>query len=465
MDKQWFNDEVNKIDVPKEDVSIAIKNGIARVQKEKTTKKIQKRRTITLITAASICIGILGSGFVVPQMNSVLADVPIIGKMYSYFYTDTIGQRLSASALVTELNEEAVSNGISVAMKSVYYDAGKIGVMFKVNNPDAGAKRGVFHKHFTYDFKLADGSREWQIAASRGGRVTDEGWLGTIQINYPDKELPPKTTLPITITSIGETRGLWKFDIPVEQLQNKVIHPGKSISSEDKEHTFNFEKITVGKESVAIDYKVLYPLAGENDLARIEKVVDDKGKELDFQASGIEFGREKVGNQVESDERSIFGGIPGDAEFFTIYPVVRVAEKSSIQMLNRETPFDIKSTRSNVILTVDQLEQKNKKLIMKYTLHNVNTKKISLEELRNFGENMHLIHSSYANKEDVPKGYMIKGSTVKVLDPKKLQFQGTFELGGEYGVDNFSLDNYALKIQLSMFIANKELSPVQINLK
>ncbi|KEK25315.1 DUF4179 domain-containing protein [Bacillus gaemokensis] len=464
MDKQWFDDEINKIEVPREELNIAIKQGIARAQQEKPVKKIHNRRKIALLTAASICIGVLGSGFVFPQMSHVLAEVPIIGKVYSYFH-DTIGQNLSASKLVTELNQQAVSNGISVTMNSVYYDGGRIGITFKVDNPDQVEINNTFANGFYYDFKLFDGSSKWMRAASFDGKRTKDGWFGNIHIDYPEKELPPNTTLPITITSIGETRGLWKFDIPVQQLKNKVINPQQFISSEDKEHTFNFEKITVGKESIAIDYKAIYPIIGENDLARIGKVTDDKGNEMDFKTSGIEFGREKVGNQIESDERSIFGKIPEGAEFITLHPNVRLSEKPSIHVLSKPTPFEIQSTRSDLKIIVNKIQHKKQRLIVQYTLQNVDTKHKSMDELINCGEVMNLVDSSYVDKEFAPIGHVIKGSNVKVLNKEKLQFQATFKLDGEYGVENFSLKDYVLDVPLSPLHPEKILPPVQIHLK
>ncbi|PFN09903.1 DUF4179 domain-containing protein [Bacillus cereus] len=464
MDKQWFNDEVNKIDVPKEELNIAIQKGIARAKAEKPVKKIHKKRRIALLTAASICIGVLGSGFVFPQMTRVLADVPLVGKVYSYFH-DSIGQNLSASKLVTELNQQAVSNGISVTMNSVYYDAGRIGITFKVDNPEEVFMKNNSGRGFYYDFKLVDGSEKWGRAASFDGKITKDGWLGNIHIDYPEKELPPNTTLPITITSIGDTKGIWKFDIPVKQLENKIIHPQVSVSSEDTEHTLNFEKITVGKSSIAIDYKAMYPLVGENDLARIGKVTDDKGNEIDFKTSGIEFGREKVGNQIQSDERSIFGKVPEDAEFIALHPNVRLSEKPSIQDLNQKTPFEIQSTRSDFKIVVNSIQHKKQKLILQYTLQNVDTKHISMDELINRGEVMNLIDSSYLDKEFAPIGHVIKGSNVKVLDKEKLQFQATFQLDGEYGVKNFSLKNYVLEVEMLPYHPEKTLPSVKIPLK
>ncbi|MGF9965237.1 DUF4179 domain-containing protein [Bacillus rhizoplanae] len=463
MDKQWFNDEINKIEVPREELHIAITKGITRAQQEKPVKRKYKRRKIAWLAAASVCMCVLGSGFVFPQMNRVLAEVPLIGKVYDYFH-DTMGQNLTESKLVTELNQQAVSNGISITMKSVYYDGGRIGITFTVDNPDKVAKNGP-KNDFYYTAKIAGGDQKWTSSASMDGKVTKDGWFGYIEIDYPEKELPPNTTLPITITSIGETRGFWKFDIPVKQLENKKINTQQSVSSEDQEHTFNFETITVGKESTTVDYKAIYPLIGENDLARIHKITDDKGKEIHMSTSGIEFGREKVGGHVESEERSIFEKIPDNAEFITIYPFVRLSEKPAIVKLDEKTPFEIKSTRSDMKILINKIQHKNQRLIVQYTLQNVDTKRKSMDELINCGEVMNLNDSAYIDKEFAPIGHVIKGSTVKVLDKEKLQFQATFQLDGEYGVKNFSLKDYVLEVGMSPFHPEKTLPPVQIKLK
>ncbi|SFJ15561.1 MULTISPECIES: DUF4179 domain-containing protein [unclassified Bacillus (in: firmicutes)] len=464
MDKQWFNDEINKIEVPREELQIAITKGMNRARQEKPVKRKYNRRKIAWLAAASVCIGVLGSGFIFPQMNRVLAEVPLIGKMYDYFH-DTMGQNLTESKLVTELNQQAVSNGVSVTMRSVYYDGGRISVVFKVDNSEKVRIKKTFANDFYYDFKLFDGSRKWQSSTSFIGKRTEDGWLGNIKIDYPEKELPPNTTLPITITSIGETKGFWKFDIPVKQLENKKINPQQSIRSEDQQHTFNFENITIGKGATTIDYKAIYPLVGENDLARIHKITDDKGNEIDMSTSGIEFGREKVGDHVESEERSIFGKIPDGAEFITIYPFVRLSEKPVIMKLDEKTPFEIKSTRSDFKIIINKVQHKNKRLIVNYTLQNVDTKHISMDELINRGEIMNLKDSAYIDKEFAPIGHVVKGSTVKVLNKKKLQFQATFQLDGEYGVKNFSLKDYVLEVEMSSYQAEKTLPPVQIKVK
>ena len=88
-----------------------------------------------------------------------------------------------------------------------------------------------------------------------------------------------------------------------------------------------------------------------------------------------------------------------------------------------------------------------------------------MDELINFGEAMNLTDSSYANHDIVPRGHNVKGSTVKVLDKEKLQFEGTFQLDGKYGVENVSLKDYVLEVLMSPYHPNKTLPPVQIKVK
>ena len=77
------------------------------------------KRTVFVSSAAAVLL--LGSGFVSPAMQSVLADVPLIGKAYQQFH-DYVGQNLVAGQLVTELNEKASSNNLDVTATSVYFD-------------------------------------------------------------------------------------------------------------------------------------------------------------------------------------------------------------------------------------------------------------------------------------------------------------------------------------------------------
>lgn len=450
MDKQWFNDEMKKIDVPESDVRLAIKHGIAKANQDPRAKSRFKRQKVTSLIAASLIVGVIGTGFV---------EASSIGKLFSSF-RDHVGENLAASKLVTELNERAESNNIGVTVTSVYYDAGIISVTFKADHFKAKSD------DFYYDCKIGDGSSEWMSSATFGGRVTSSGdAIGQIKIHYPEKELPKNMTLPITLTSIGDLKGKWKFDLPIQQLDTKKIHVGNTVTSDDNEHALNLEMITVGKSSAVLDYKATHSLVGKDDLMRIEKVTDDQGKEIDVLGSGTEFGRKRVENRMESEERSIIGKIPDSAKSLIIYPYIRGVDPSITHSLSNKTPFEIQSTRTKTKMTVTQIKETRHELIVQYTLDYVDTKHKSIGEVENFGENMNLIDSSYVGKEDVPIGNEVKGSTVKVLDEDKLQFQATFKLDGEYGLDHFKLANYSIEVPFSILLPNTTLPPIKVDLK
>ncbi|MGE8206800.1 DUF4179 domain-containing protein [Heyndrickxia sp. NPDC080065] len=467
MDKQWFNDEMNKIDVPHHDVRTAIKQGITKAQKErKQGKKMMKRLKVPLI-ASSLLIGVLGSGFVNPQMGRVLADVPFIGTFYSNFYfVDPVGQKLSERKLVTALNQKANNNNIDVTVNSAYYDGGRISVTFKVDNLK------VDSDEFYFDFKIGDDSQKWQTAASNIGKVTSEGLIGHIQIDYPEKELPKKMTLPLNITSIQDIKGKWEFNVPIRQLPNKKIYVTESVATKDKKHGMQLESITLGKESSVFDYKAIHTLEGKYDWTRIEKITDDKGQEITKLMSGEEFGRNQAGNKIVSEERSIFGKIPNDAKFITIYSNVMEIENSGIHPLNSPTPFVMKSKRSGVELTVKKIQhkEKEKKLIVQFKLNNVSKEKSADELARNFIGLFYLVDSSMIDQDIKPLGHIVKGNDAYVLDEKNLLFESTFNLDGEWflpetAIENFTLEGYSLEVPFTTSVPVKQLPPIKVKLK
>lgn len=283
MDKKWFENEVNQIDVPTQDINQSISEGIMRANKEKTVKP--KRGTLkrTVFISGTAAMLLLGSGFVSPAMQRVLADVPLFGKAYQQFH-DYIGQNLMASQLVTELHQKASSNNIDVTATSVYFDGGIITMTFKVNSDTRkDLNDGAEMVHFT----LFNGERKWMIASESDIKKTKDGYVGFIQIGYPDKNIPDQLTLPVTITSINDIRGQWKFDIPVVKLPYKTLHIRQKEKQAADGPIVEPKTVILGKESTVIDYDVITSLEHPNDRASIIKVTDDKGNEVPYLMSGI----------------------------------------------------------------------------------------------------------------------------------------------------------------------------------
>ena len=68
-----------------------------------------------------------------PSVNTAMGNIPVAGQIYSLFQ-DKAGSALFKSNLVTKLNEKAESRGITVTVKSVYYDSGQLVYNFIVDN-------------------------------------------------------------------------------------------------------------------------------------------------------------------------------------------------------------------------------------------------------------------------------------------------------------------------------------------
>lgn len=461
MDKQWFKHEVDKIDVPQKEIRESIDKGIKRAKREKTFQpKRAVKRTVFVSGAAAVLL--LGSGFVSPAMQSVLADVPLFGKAYQQFH-DFVGQNLVAGQLVTELNEKASSNNIDVTATSVYFDGGIIGMTFKVKSDtrkdlDDGAKM--------IDFTLFNGERKWVIASQGGLKKTNDGYTGYIQIDYPDKHIPDKLTLPVTITSINGIRGKWRFDIPVAKLPYKTLHITKNNAQSSQGHKLAVKAVILGKESTAIDYEVSNSEEHPNDRTSIMKVTDDKGNEIS-RISGGQWTTDskKTGSRVHHEERLILEKVNKGTKYLTIEAGYSMADSEKTLPLTK-MPAVLSADRHDFQIAVDQVKKNGSKLAVDYHLKHVDRSKIDIDSMQNFLETMSLVDSAYKGFDEAPRGHSVKGNFTKVLDPEKLRFRSDFTLDGEFGAKNFSLDQYSLDVEfgyLSTFYSTP-FKPIKVQL-
>ena len=126
MDKEKWIKEVDSIEVPKEAVFQAISQGIKQAEKPRR----KKRMIIGALTAAAATL-IIGSGFVSPTANQVLAKTPILGELYKKF-DDKLGMKLAEEDMVTNLNETITKNGVTLKVTSAYFDGFQVTIVGEV---------------------------------------------------------------------------------------------------------------------------------------------------------------------------------------------------------------------------------------------------------------------------------------------------------------------------------------------
>ena len=307
MNKEWFDKSSIEIEVPTDEVFLAIDKGI---ELGKKAKKVQKRKTMmkmTSIISTTAATLFLASGFIFSPITNVLANVPLIGSIYEQFNSQ-IGNELAAKNLVTEHDQKASSNGVDITITSAFYDGNFIGITFTAdgkalsekldaeNSPEAG-----------YSYHLFDGNDQKQWGGTMEGlRKTDDGFIGAMTLEYPNKQLPEDLTLPLTFTYVGGVRGNWKFSVPVTQIPTETIMASEKSTSQDQAYSFVMESVTKAAATIILDYKISRP-TGDKDYFFNIQVYDNHGERVQLANVGL-------------DRAILEYAVDDDAEYLMIYP-------------------------------------------------------------------------------------------------------------------------------------------------
>ncbi|WP_026675191.1 DUF4179 domain-containing protein [Alkalihalobacterium bogoriense] len=305
MNKKWFEDKTNGIDVPIDEVYAVIDRAIDRGKKQKN-KRNRTKFSLSILSAAATMI--LALGFVFSPVTNVLANVPIIGEFYESF-NKSIGQVVEKEHLVTEINHTVTDNGVDLTLTSVFFDGIYIGITFRASGEDLFSNSELGEDNFTseYDFYLYE---EGPVRVGWGGehhglQQIGSDYIGAIELEFPEKELPKDFTLPITFNSIGGVEGNWTFNVPVAQNPPLTILLGKELTTKNDSHTLTLQSMTLGKSNMALYYETNI----SEDILKFE-IFDDKGNEI------VSDSLHSIGN-----EKAVFTtGIKSETKYLLIYP-------------------------------------------------------------------------------------------------------------------------------------------------
>ncbi|WHY87242.1 DUF4179 domain-containing protein [Neobacillus novalis] len=447
MKKKFFQEEYEKIEVPKEAVLQAIKAGVGRAN---PGEKPRKNKAIVL-TAAAAAVILISTSFMVPSVSKVMADMPLIGQ----FFKDKVGENLASQKLITQLNETSSHNGIDVSITSAYYDGAVIGVTFdvrgKVKTDQEGNLRGIY-EIFDGDKRIDDSKELVYLEHS------DNGYTGQIQLIYPKLELPADTTFPLEFKSIGEEEGSWRFNVPIKQLAYETIMTDKE--SEKGDIKVHFDSIIAGKASTAINYTASFPSEGKYDQVRLA-VFDDKENPIHLIADGIDLETKKTGNQFIVKGRTIIPqALKGKTSYLEIRPAVALEEPDQFVSINELTPVQIKSNRQDLTVNVEKVSLNGKRFTIDFQINNGENRNEPFNFFQDFAKNdVTLVEESRKDIYEAPINH-----TIKTLDKAKLRFRSTFDLSE---LNNFNPEDYVVRVRLGSMSANMplEIEPVKIELQ
>ncbi|MEH7346714.1 DUF4179 domain-containing protein [Bacillus sp. JJ1532] len=279
MRKDLLNSYIKDIEVPTEEIMMAIDQGIKQGEKYRNNKKrttILKRGSFFSSIAASL---LLVSGFVFSPVSNVLAQVPIIGGLYEK-YQMPIGQELASEKLITELNELVEDNGVKMGITSIFYDGQYVGLTFKVTGENLAETIGgekAPESGYAYEmFDRTDETTWW--GGTMGAIIKDgDGYSGAMILENPKTESADSLTLPITFTHIAGVQGEWAFNLPVHKLPSKELKIVQTTSSLNNEYSLEIKELKIGQTNALLSYELLNTAGIEGEQLSFN-IVDDKGK-------------------------------------------------------------------------------------------------------------------------------------------------------------------------------------------
>jgi len=456
MNKEWFNEQLADIEVPKEEVFAAIHRGIAFGKDEikKTKKKFQPKKMAYIATIAASLLFV--SGFVFQPVTAVLASVPIIGSIYENFNSD-IGKKLESNGLVGKLNEKASDHGIDVTVTSAYYDGNNIGITFKADgkgisenlSKSTGPEAG-------YSLKQYDGVEQKQWSGTREPLLKKgEEYIGAMTLEYPLKTLPSKINLPLTFTYMGGKKGNWSFHVPVQQILAEEITSNAMSSSQDGAYSLKMQSVIKGKATTIINYQT--KIINETDTLTM-RVYDDHGKKLNIE-------------QVDQQRATFKSDIDKKANFLMIYPEFSRNEDDTIQSIGL-LPHKIVSKQFGYTMNIEKVQKKNQHFVVDYTLKHINTSDVRKDILQNFADQIKLVKSKDTNGltgqalyEHLKADSILYAKKASIVDEQSLHYQSTFPI--EH-VKGFNENDYSIMVPFGILGLNSppvKLDPIKVSLK
>ncbi|MFZ3579093.1 DUF4179 domain-containing protein [Virgibacillus sp. DJP39] len=470
MDKEHFEKEMNKIEVPKHELFNAIDQGIEKGKRKKNKKK--SKRKLTAIVSSSAAATFLASGLVFAPITNVFASVPVIGSIYEKLSLQ-IGKELLASDLITDINQEATSNGVKVKVTSAYYDGNVIGITFEASGEDVSYDelKGERGPEAGYSYHLFDGVEQKQWSASMTGLTkTANGYAGAIELFNPNAKLPKDYTLPLTFSYMAGAKGNWKFDVPVERIPFDSINAEGDDVSIHGDYALKMKSVVKGKATTMLEYDVELPEVGKEDNVRLT-VYDNFGNELSKRGANM-LDSELENGIIHKQFRELFPSkIDKDASHLIVKPEIERYERDTIHTLDQSTPFVVKSNRFDYQITVNNVEKRSNRLLVDYSVQNVNTDTIRQDIIQNFADFIHIIDSDdikYSNGQlDMNNMLesMVRSEQTKLIDKKTLHFQSNFVMKD---IDEISYKDFSLMVPFGTLSLNDKdikMDPIKVDLK
>ncbi|MDF0479911.1 DUF4179 domain-containing protein [Vagococcus sp. PNs007] len=283
MNDKQIKEKMAEIEVPKEALENAVKQGMNRAKQEEVASVGKGMGRIGKIILSAVAVGglFVGSGYLIPSLGEVYADIPFVGKLFQRF--DPNINLASTSLSELDLVEPLETDGLTIHVIGSYYDAGKIDIVYQIVSTNRDKKSDQKDLKLTVDvgesplIKGNDVSND--MRESENGEALFDGQL---TIDLSQDKIPDKMMVPLIVDTGGKKK---KINVPVEKVVSQALPSGYSVSTETEEgrYTATITKVLKGESRTMVDYKIEQPKGTSVDASWAWFMGKDKnGQEVEW---------------------------------------------------------------------------------------------------------------------------------------------------------------------------------------
>ncbi|MCS3485715.1 hypothetical protein M2369_003230 [Bacillus sp. JUb11] len=455
MERKEMKKLYDEIDVPKVELTSAVRQAIGDVKTEKKRNWFKWNWRTPIYSVIALVVLYFSSGFIFPSLNTAMARVPLVGQLYMMFH-DKVGMSLFQSELVKHVNEGAESRGVTVKVNSVYYDAGRLVYTFTVEN---------FHTNEDFipiniDSDQINENFQPDTRGPELKKLKDGRYAGRIEFFTNGQMIKQGQKAQLVISKIGDIVGNWRFELPVVKQKTILLAGQKEVSILNGRYQLKDIKVENGVNSSVIQYAIDYNGIAKDDEVLIDRMRDNLGNKYRLE-TGTRFEEKQLSNKKTRINHMTILNQPIDPKateltFFTTLWVEH--EESKIIPLQTKLPIQFKTKHYGIGIKINKIEQKGRSVIVDYQFTGVGQKELDEDVMKNAGEWIGLGDvkkmKSWSDPEaDYENGYYLKGNNAKVTNLKTASMQSTFDFDvkelDKLSLNHFSFKDYGLYLDLS----------------
>ncbi|WP_052947500.1 DUF4179 domain-containing protein [Aneurinibacillus tyrosinisolvens] len=325
--KKWA-DSLHEAEVPKR-LDLAIEQAIQKGKMDrhievspnqhpvetKTAKgktKHQKKWMYGVSSAAVVSLCIIGSGFFSPTMAETLKKVPILSHIFET-YGDPGLKEANKLGLSTPVTQKATDQGITLTITDILFDGTRLSIGYKEYSPDGLPLLDFSKPRFRMDVP------GWDQQQSGMDKTNENQIRGVWNLTWLEENaLPDHFNLSMKVTQIGDKKGEWKFELPIQKIKTstKVLNP--MLAKKSKDVTLTVQSVSLSPRGTDIQFQTVSPPNAVTNM--FYQVTDDHGAPL-LMLEGGGFSSEESDDKTSIfQNRYLFTPAKGTTKFLVLRP-------------------------------------------------------------------------------------------------------------------------------------------------